>query len=192
MFEELLSRIGSYLFTHNIPYIITGAQALLLYGVPRLARDIDVVLAVDSRCVNLILFTVQQLNLTPLPEDPRSFLREHSMLPALDEKNGIRIDFILSETTYEKEAIKRAVRIRIEDKVVFFATPEDLIIHKIMAGSFIDLEDCRELLAKNKDVDLWLIRRLLKEFDKYHEKGGLLAAFEEILRKARGRDIGYY
>ena len=48
MFEEILSNIGSSLKKHNIPYMIIGGQAVLLYGEPRLTRDIDITLGVNA------------------------------------------------------------------------------------------------------------------------------------------------
>jgi hypothetical protein len=39
MFEEILSQIGVSLSSHNLPYMVVGGQAVLLYGEPRLARD---------------------------------------------------------------------------------------------------------------------------------------------------------
>ncbi|MBE0478638.1 hypothetical protein IBX65_05915 [Candidatus Aerophobetes bacterium] len=46
MFEELLAKLGMSLDEHSIPYMIIGGQAVLLYGEPRLTRDIDVTLGV--------------------------------------------------------------------------------------------------------------------------------------------------
>jgi hypothetical protein len=48
MFEELLARLASHLSRHNLPYMVTGGQAVLLYGEPRLTKDIDVTLGVDT------------------------------------------------------------------------------------------------------------------------------------------------
>lgn len=47
MFEKTLSEIGKSLEKHNLPYIIIGGQAVLLYGEPRLTRDIDITLGVS-------------------------------------------------------------------------------------------------------------------------------------------------
>ena len=47
MFRRLLSNIGCALDRHEIPYMIIGGQALLLYGEPRLTKDIDVTLGVE-------------------------------------------------------------------------------------------------------------------------------------------------
>jgi hypothetical protein len=46
MFEALLVRIARGLDTRGIPYMLIGGQAVLLYGEPRLTRDIDVSLGV--------------------------------------------------------------------------------------------------------------------------------------------------
>ena len=46
MFEELLSRIATALDRAGIRYMIIGGQAVLLYGEPRLTRDIDLTLGI--------------------------------------------------------------------------------------------------------------------------------------------------
>lgn len=46
MFEELLKRIAAALDAAGIPYMIIGGQAVLLYGEPRLTRDIDLTLGI--------------------------------------------------------------------------------------------------------------------------------------------------
>ena len=46
MIENLLGRIGSALKAARIPYMVIGGQAVLLYGEPRMTRDIDVSLGI--------------------------------------------------------------------------------------------------------------------------------------------------
>ena len=46
MFKELLSEISKELGRRKIPYMIIGGQAVLLYGEPRLTKDIDITLGV--------------------------------------------------------------------------------------------------------------------------------------------------
>jgi hypothetical protein len=41
MFEELLIRIAKALDNNYIPYMIVGGQAVLLYGEPRLTKDME-------------------------------------------------------------------------------------------------------------------------------------------------------
>jgi len=40
----LLARIGSTLEARGIPYMVIGGHAAVLYGGPRLTRDIDITL----------------------------------------------------------------------------------------------------------------------------------------------------
>ena len=48
MFEKLLKRLAAALESEKIPYMIIGGQAVLLYGEPRLTRDIDVTLGLGT------------------------------------------------------------------------------------------------------------------------------------------------
>ncbi len=48
---------------------------------------------------------------------------------------------------------------------VRFASAEDLIIHKLVAGRSRDLEDARSVLVKNAGTDTGYMRSWLREFD---------------------------
>lgn len=182
MFEKILSSIDASLKKRDIPYMIIGGQAVLLYGEPRLTRDIDITLGVNVDHLDDLLAVVQELTLKPLPKELKSFVRQTMVLPALDETTGIRVDFIFSATPYETEAIKRAKKIKIMDREVNFASPEDLIVHKIFAGRPRDIEDVRTVLLKNPDIDVQYIRKWLKEFDLFSEKKEFLKTFEEVIK----------
>jgi hypothetical protein len=131
MFEKILSQIGISLNKHNLPYMVVGAHALLLYGEPRLTRDVDITLGVDVDRLGEVLVVVQELNLKPL----------------------------------------------------HFASPEDLIIHKVFAGRPRDIEDVRTVLLKNPDVDVQYIRGWLKEFDEASKEKDFLKTFEGIVKE---------
>jgi len=182
MFEKILSQIGVSLSKHNLPYMVVGGQAVLLYGEPRLTRDIDITLGVDIDHLGEVLAVVQELNLKPLPKEIESFVRETMVLPTLDEHTGIRVDFIFSYTPYETGAIKRGNKVKIMGQEVNIASPEDLIIHKIFAGRPRDIEDVRTVLLKNPDVDMQYIREWLKEFDESSEEEDFLKTFEGIVQ----------
>ena len=180
MFEELLARIATTLEEKKIPYMIIGGQAVLLYGEPRLTRDIDVTLGVDANALPELIEISRKLDLEPLPSDIVGFVKQTMVLPTKDENTGIRIDFIFSFTTYERQAIRRARRVPIKKAVVKFASPEDLIIHKVFAGRARDLDDVKSVLLKNFSLNFSYIKKWLGEFDKSLPKMGLLKKFEEI------------
>ncbi|MEK6600130.1 MAG: nucleotidyl transferase AbiEii/AbiGii toxin family protein [Deltaproteobacteria bacterium] len=183
MFEEILKRISAFLEESNIPYMIIGGQAVLLYGEPRLTRDIDITLGVNPDRLDELLVILKNFSLKPIPKDIQSFVKETMVLPVIDEPTGIRIDFIFSFTPYETEAIKRSKKVVIMGQGVSFASPEDLVIHKIFAGRPRDIEDVRSILLKNPEINRKYIRTWLKEFDSSSDKKGFLKTFEEILKK---------
>lgn len=121
MFEKLISKISSSLRKHKIPYMIIGGQAVLLYGSPRLTKDIDITLGVSIDKLPVVLDVIKETRLKVIPENPEDFATRTFVLPAEDKKSGIRVDFIFSFTPYEERAIKRARDINIERTKVKFA-----------------------------------------------------------------------
>jgi predicted nucleotidyltransferase len=84
----------------------------------------------------------------------------------MDRESGIRIDFTFSYSLYERQAIERAKDIKLGRTSVRFASLEDLLIHKVIAGRARDLEDVRSILLKNPRYDSHDIEKWLAEFDK--------------------------
>jgi len=184
MIEKLIKKTALHLDRQKIPYMIIGGQAVLLYGRPRLTRDIDITLGIDTDKFELIKGVCKKLKLRILVENPQDFARDTKVLPAEEPDSKVRIDFIFSFTPYEAQAIKNAKQVLIDDYPVKFASCEDIIIHKMVAGRAIDEEDVKSILAKNKDaIDFEYVNKWLSEFGKIAEHEGMLARFNRLLRK---------
>lgn len=166
MFLNLLKKVASELLKLKIPYMVIGGQALLVYGEPRLTRDIDITLGIGIEGLHKIKGVVQKLKFKYLISDVEDFVRETMVLPVMDEKSGIRVDFIFSFSPYERQAMKRANDIKVGKTAVKFASLEDVVIHKIIARRARDIEDINSILLKNPDYDSEYIRHWLTEFDK--------------------------
>lgn len=165
MVKELLEKLALALEAQAIPYMVIGGQAVLLYGEPRLTRDIDITLGTGPEGLPLILNLVQKLKLRVLVETPSSFVQETMVLPCLDSSTGMRVDFIFSTSAYEREALGRVRRVTLGKAEVCFASLEDVIVHKIIAGRPRDLEDVKNMLIKNPTVDLSYLNRCLEQFE---------------------------
>jgi len=182
MFEEILKKVSSALASKNIPYMVIGGQAVLIYGEPRLTRDIDITLGIGISSLPEILSMVKKLKLSPIPSDPFAFVKKTMVLPCLDQKSKIRVDFIFSFTPYEKQAIERANKMRLGSSNINFASVEDVIIHKIFAGRPRDIEDVKAILLKNPKVDILYIRKWLKEFEKITPEKNLLKTLRSCFK----------
>ena len=183
MFEEVIAKIASALNAQKIPYMIIGGQAVLLYGEPRLTRDIDITLGIGVDSAATLVKTAKKIGLKPLPSDTQDFIRKTWVLPCEDKKSKIRVDFIFSFTPYERQAIERAKFVKLGRVRVKFASLEDVIIHKIFAGRPRDIEDIESMLAKNKRVDISYIKKRLKEFDVAAPERRLLKTFGNIIKR---------
>lgn len=184
MLEELLSKLARGLDRRGIPYMLIGGQAVLLYGEPRLTRDVDVTLGAGPERLSLILDLAKESGWKILTDSPKDFVAQTLVLPCVDSASGIRIDFIFSFSPYERQAIERARSVAVEGTQVRYAAVEDVVIHKIVAGRARDLEDVRSILLKNPKLDGQYVRRWLGEIAAAQGEE-LLARFDEA-RKASG------
>ncbi|MFH1452999.1 MAG: nucleotidyl transferase AbiEii/AbiGii toxin family protein [Armatimonadota bacterium] len=182
MFKELITKLAKIFNKNLTPYMIIGGQAVILYGEPRLTRDIDITLGIGTEKLDNILNIVKELNLKILAEDIPSFVKKTMVLPVMDEPTGIRIDFIFSFTPYEKQAIQRGKKVLLDNVEVNFASVEDLIIHKIFANRARDLEDVKNIILKNSDIDEIYIKKWLREFDTALQESSFISVFENILK----------
>jgi len=185
MFQELLARIASALQEQGIPYMVIGGQAVLLHGEPRLTRDIDITLGIGLEKTETILRLLRKLSLKPLPEDPAAFAEKTMVMPAWDEKTGIRVDFIFSFTPYEQEAMQRGVAVMLHNVAVNFISAEDLIIHKVFSRRPRDIEDAKNILIKNPSVDASYIEKRLAGFDQALEGDSFLNTFRQLRKEIR-------
>jgi len=184
MFKDLIIRIAQTLKQRTLPYMIIGGQAVLLYGTPRMTKDIDVTLGANIDEMENVVRAVKDAGLDILPKDFMAFAQETFVLPTRDENTGIRVDFIFSFTPYERQAIQRARPISFGDTAAMFASMEDVIIHKIFAGRPRDLEDVRSIILKNPDFDREYTRKWLNEFDRSMETGNFTRLLEDLLKES--------
>ncbi|MGB9004685.1 MAG: nucleotidyl transferase AbiEii/AbiGii toxin family protein [Candidatus Aminicenantales bacterium] len=188
MFQNLLERIGRAFRQSQIPYMVIGGQAVLVYGEPRLTKDIDITLGLGIEGLAKIINLVKKLNLKPLVSNIETFVKETMVLPVIHEKSGIRVDLIFSHSPYERQAIIRAKTIKLGRTEIQFAALEDVIIHKMIAGRARDIEDIRTILLKNSKYDSQYISKWLAEFDSAlgKELGKSFRAIKNGLSKKAG------
>src|SRR3972149_182841 len=105
--------------------MVIGGQAVLLYGEPRLTRDIDIPLGMGVNGLDTVREIVRVLGFKILVKKEKEFVERNMVLPTLDEKTGIRIDFIFSFSPYERQAIESGTEVKFGRTPVRFASLED-------------------------------------------------------------------
>jgi predicted nucleotidyltransferase len=162
MYEFLLVKLAKALQRAGIPYMVIGGQAVLQYGEPRLTRDIDITLGVDIDELAHVLSLTQENGLAPAVKDVAAFAQRTNVLPVTDTASGVRVDLVFSFSPYEQEAIRRAQTILVGDQEIQYASVEDIIVHKIVAGRPRDLEDVKGIVVRRPQYDVAYVDKWLK------------------------------
>ncbi len=108
MVQAALTKLARVLDAAGLAYAVMGGQAVLLYGEPRVTRDIDVTVAMGPEGVPALLARLAEAGWRPLPEKPEEFVERHLVLPVEDTGGEVRVDLILGLTAFEREAVARA------------------------------------------------------------------------------------
>lgn len=170
MIIKTLKDIAQILQSANIPYMVIGAQAVVIYGKPRFSEDIDITVALtpdEFRKIKDIL--TEKFDI--LPADVEKFVHDTWVMPVKHKETMVRVDIVFSITPFEREAINKAKDIIIEGVPVKYIPPEYLIVQKIIAGRTKDLEDAQGIIdVWGNKTDIAEIERIMKSFGK-DEKG---------------------
>lgn len=154
-FKEAIQRLEG----ENISYMIVGSIASIIYGEPRLTRDMDIVIDVQPNHAPLFekLFTQPEYYCPPI-EVLSSEIIERGQFNLLSVATGLKIDVIVKKmTAYDQLRFERRQRITIWDGFpAYVASPEDIIIKKLEyyreGQSEKHLRDIKGILA-NTEID---------------------------------------
>ena len=159
MTEELdvLRTVAARLEAAGIPYMVTGSMAANYYAVPRMTRDIDVVVEVSTADAGRLHelfrddFDVEADSVSRAIAERTTFNVIHTALV-------VKVDFIVrKDSVYRREEFRRRRRVTIDDIAIFVVAPEDLIISKLDwardTRSEVQLADARNLVGAVSDLD---------------------------------------
>jgi hypothetical protein len=173
MIAELLKRVCDELEEKNIDYMLSGSLAMNIYTVPRMTRDIDIV--IDLKISDIDKFvTIFEKGFYIYKEGLGEEIRNRRMFNVIDNDSGFKIDFIVKKRTefHLKEFERR------ERKSAFGFKPwvvsmEDLVLSKLKwiqeLKSDTQLSDIENLLSV-PEIDKgyikeWCEKMQLKTYD---------------------------
>jgi len=159
---QALSKAVLFFQRHRIPYALIGAMALNMYGRPRTTLDIDFLVLLDEKGVDNINDKAASDNILIDKEWIKSnpMLSKSHVRLSIDE---ITIDLMLPGDDHDKQALKRRKKKKINSKMIWIITPEDLILQKLKVGRPRDFEDALTILERlSGKLDIQYLERLAK------------------------------
>jgi hypothetical protein len=166
---EFVKLIASRLDELGIGYMLTGSVAAAVYSVPRMTRDIDLVVECAASDVDKIVAAFES-DCAISADAVREAVANTTMFNIIHERWVIKADFIVrKDSPYRKREFERRRRFVVDGVPIAFAAPEDLILSKLCwardTGSAVQLRDVRGLLAADVDLDWRYLERWAASLD---------------------------
>jgi len=164
MNDELavLIEVTERLESTGIAYMVTGSLAMALYAIPRMTRDIDIIIQVTRADAARIMSAFADEYYIDEGAVREAILR-HGMFNLISQRTFVKIDFIVQkDEAYRIEEFARRRKIAIEGHAIWSVAPEDLILSKLLwaadSGSELQLRDAQQLFAAVHDIDITYLR----------------------------------
>jgi hypothetical protein len=168
---EVLNDIAQKLDSLNIPYMLTGSLAMSYYAIPRMTRDIDIVIELNTN--NMDSFVNIFKDEYYLSEEAiLDSIKQEFIFNLIEPDSSIKIDFIIRKgSEFRKIEFERRVLLEISGNPIYLVSKEDLIISKLFWFSESDSEmqkrDIKNLLNSGYDEDYliyWINKLNLTEY----------------------------
>jgi predicted nucleotidyltransferase len=158
---DLLRPLDLLFKKHGIRYALIGGYAVAAWGKARATRDVDLFCASgDSRRLAAALREAS-LDFEHRTGDWDDPISEVIRIGQASGTEPFEIDVLIGIRNAPAGLFDRIRAVVIDDLSVPVASPEDMIILKLLGGSALDLEDGKSiLLAQKERLDLALLRKI--------------------------------
>ena len=151
IFREVINKLND----NNAPYMVSGSVAMNYYTVPRMTRDVDIVIEIND------IESFYNAFKNGYYIDKRAVsdaVRDRFMFNIIHLEEAIKIDFIIKkDTEYRKTEFERRRQVDIDGLKVFIVSIEDLIISKLLwskdSRSDFQINDIKNLLKEKIDLE---------------------------------------
>jgi hypothetical protein len=141
----------------GLEYMLTGSVAMNYYVLPRMTRDIDVVVALEPKDADRIVALFENDYYIDRNAVARAIANE-TLFNAIHNESVIKVDCIVRKSTdYRRLEFERRREVQIQDVKVWIVSKEDLILSKLYwardSHSEFQLRDVKNLLASGYDAE---------------------------------------
>jgi len=142
----------------EIPYVVMGGIAVRVYGIPRATHDIDFTLALERGRLRDLYQALSDLGYTVPETYTAGWVDRVAGMPLVKarlylEGWGIDIDLFLAESPFQEQILARRRREELDGFPVWFVSPEDLVLLKLLSHRPRDIADIGDILFTQGELD---------------------------------------
>jgi hypothetical protein len=179
---DALAGLARVFAAAGVRWYVFGAQAVVLYGQPRLTADLDVTVEGTPESVLALLPGLLEHGFEPRLADPEELLRRARILPLVHSASGLPVDLVVAGPGLEDEFLAHRRHVELGGVAVPVISPEDLIVTKLLAGRPKDLDDARGVLRdQGGGLDLERSRRFLRLLEQALDRSDLVSTLDRLL-----------
>ncbi|MCG8450052.1 MAG: hypothetical protein MI725_10805 [Pirellulales bacterium] len=162
--EQLLGGLVKLLSDQKIPYALIGGWAVRAYGVPRATYDVDVTISLSREQLSELFVAIDALGYDVDDTYQSGWTDTVAGMPLVKAKTFVDgrtlvADLFLAETPFLASLIDRKQLLPVNGFKAWVATPEDIVLLKLMAGRHRDLGDVQDILFMQGQLDETYLRR---------------------------------
>jgi len=168
---ELLIIISNVFEKLEIPYFVTGSIASITYGEPRFTNDIDIVADIKDWDIPGLIHCFPENEYYIDADSINQAIQFKSQFNIIHLSSGLKIDVMIKKKTFfDNSRFSRIKRLRLEEKEINFASPEDVILKKMeyykMGSSEKHLRDITGILKIYKGkIDFEYLKNWISTLD---------------------------
>ena len=164
---EVLKEVAQRLDRAGIAYMVTGSTAANFYSVPRMTRDIDIVVELSEQDVGKFILAFEKDHYLEAAA-VRDAVKSRGMFNLIHDQYIVKVDFIVrKDTPYRRKEFSRKKKISVDGQDLYVVAPEDLILSKLEwakdSESEVQLRDVQNLLQSVKGLDRRYLARWTKQ-----------------------------
>ncbi len=152
---EIVQDVSQKLESLGILYMLTGSIAMNYYAVPRMTRDIDLVVEVLEKDIPMIVNSFKKEYYIE-SDSIRLAIQSEKLFNAIHEESFIKVDFIIKKSSpYRIEEFSRRQKVLFGNFETYIVSKEDLILSKLLwsksSKSDMQKRDIKNLINSGYD-----------------------------------------
>ena len=148
----------------DVPYAVMGGFAVRVHGIPRPTHDVDFTIALERIRLPVLYEHLRELGYTVADEYNAGWVDAVAGMAIVRarlflEGRGIDIDIFLAESPYQQQLLVRRRSEEIDGSPVWFVSPEDLVLLKLISYRPRDIADIADVLFTQGQLDGSYLRK---------------------------------